>query len=336
MNEDLKIAFHEHLDRQITNKTFPVVWSALNFPSSPKASRTIRTRLLPVVIILILVGVMSSVFAGYSMLVRRDKTNLPFKDDPEIIGVWESVDFVQRPEDFIPTQRSLQRDLYLNKVYIGANGTVRCSVEDYALQPSSITWTKGHLLSKQDNTDSAYEIRDIGDSTYMFFEWKSGDYSFRGMDPWIYILKKIGDQDMTSEPLSRTKTDAVDQPFIDNPAMLGNWISVDFVHTPDDFIPNEKQSYAILYLSGLFLGDNGVTSWTLAHETDTGEIDHEQIDTSWIFWTKGLIVDKQSETASRCEIRTLDGTDYLFYEWKSGDYIYGGRKPSWYVFKRVQ
>ncbi len=29
-----------------------------------------------------------------------------------------------------------------------------------------------------------------------------------------------------------------------------------------------------------------------------------------------------------------EGTEYLFVQWKSGDYSYGGEQPFWYVFKR--
>ena len=38
--------------------------------------------------------------------------------------------------------------------------------------------------------------------------------------------------------------------------------------------------------------------------------------------------------AAGCEIRRLNGEEYLFYEWKSGDYQYGGRQPIYYVLKR--
>lgn len=32
---------------------------------------------------------------------------------------------------------------------------------------------------------------------------------------------------------------------------------------------------------------------------------------------------------------TIGGRDYLFMEWKSGDYLYGGAEPGYYVFARV-
>ena len=59
-----------------------------------------------------------------------------------------------------------------------------------ALVYSSSTWTKGTIINSQEKTASKYEIMDINGTTYMFFEWKSGDYVLRGMQPFYYVLKK--------------------------------------------------------------------------------------------------------------------------------------------------
>lgn len=34
-------------------------------------------------------------------------------------------------------------------------------------------------------------IKEIEGTTYMFFEWKNGDYVFRGVNPYYYVLKKV-------------------------------------------------------------------------------------------------------------------------------------------------
>ena len=51
-------------------------------------------------------------------------------------------------------------------------------------------------------------------------------------------------------------------------------------------------------------------------------------------WTKGFVLRKWNSTACAYEIQIIDGVEYLFIEWKSGDYIYGGMEPDYYVFKR--
>ena len=50
-------------------------------------------------------------------------------------------------------------------------------------------------------------------------------------------------------------------------------------------------------------------------------------------WTKGLILDDKAMTASEYRIQTINGIDYLFLEWKSGDYTYGGI-VNMYIFSR--
>ena len=50
-------------------------------------------------------------------------------------------------------------------------------------------------------------------------------------------------------------------------------------------------------------------------------------------WTKGLILNRNSKTACAYEIRQIDGQEYLFREWKPGDYAFCGR-VCWYVFTR--
>lgn len=48
---------------------------------------------------------------------------------------------------------------------------------------------------------------------------------------------------------------------------------------------------------------------------------------------KGMVLDDKVLTASEYEIRNVNGRGYLFLEWKSGDYTYGGR-VNVYVFAR--
>ena len=48
-------------------------------------------------------------------------------------------------------------------------------------------------------------------------------------------------------------------------------------------------------------------------------------------WTKGLIINHASKTAAKYEIKKMKGKQYLFMEWKSGDYVFRHQKPSYYV-----
>lgn len=111
----------------------------------------------------------------------RDDINLSFVNDPQVIGTWESVDFVRNISDFVPDKEQWTGKRKLKSLTFLEGGK---NPEDFR------RWTKGVLIHKGDRTASHYEIKQISGSTYMFLEWKSGDYIFRGMKPQYYVLKK--------------------------------------------------------------------------------------------------------------------------------------------------
>lgn len=49
---------------------------------------------------------------------------------------------------------------------------------------------------------------------------------------------------------------------------------------------------------------------------------------------KGICSEQAEKTASAYEIKTIDGKEYLFKEWKCGDYSFGGGRVYFYVFTR--
>ena len=51
-------------------------------------------------------------------------------------------------------------------------------------------------------------------------------------------------------------------------------------------------------------------------------------------WTRGYFLRKWTSSACAYIIRVIEGKEYLFVEWKSGDYIYGGMDTNYYVFER--
>jgi bla regulator protein BlaR1 len=226
-----------------------------------------------------------------------DDINLPFVDDPAVLGSWRSVDFVSKPEQFAPGQRASDINLYLKELVFLPGGK----------SPNGwLTWTKGVVMHRGDRTASRYEIRELGGKKYLFFEWKSGDYTIRHRAPEYYVLEKAAD----------LRADNIDLPFRDDPAVVGAWESVDFVESPDKFDPAARAWAGDLYLKELvFLpgGKGGKPWWT---------------------WTRGLVLHHGDHTASRYTIKEIKGARYLFFEWKSGDYIFRGAKPFYYVLKK--
>ena len=108
----------------------------------------------------------------------------PFSNDPEILGEWESVDFVEFVNDFQPERRRWDGDLFLKRIIFMAEGRTS--------QPW--TWSNGWIYDNDDNIKAEYKIREIAGHTYLFFPWLSGDVTIRGMKPSYYVLKKSVDK----------------------------------------------------------------------------------------------------------------------------------------------
>lgn len=111
-----------------------------------------------------------------------DKTDYPFVDDPQIVGQWKSIDFVDDMSRFSPDAPRWKGELFLKEmVFLPKGRTFR----------PWYTWTKGLIFHSGDHTASKYTMRENDGVTYMFFEWKSGDYTFRQRKPAYYVLKKV-------------------------------------------------------------------------------------------------------------------------------------------------
>ncbi len=253
-----------------------------------------------------------------------DKVDYPFVNDPKVIGGWKSVDFVRDIDEFDPTEKGWKGDLFLNNLIFKEGGKISGDI---------LTWTKGLVLS--DDTASKYIIREIAGSAYMFFEWKSGDYTIRYMKPFYYVLKKVSLETVEHEPMFGKKADIpptstidedgrivdkIDYPFINDSQVIGTWESVDFVGEMEQFKASEKQwegRGGELYLKGLIFKPNGKTF------------------KPWWTWTKGLVFHSGSKTASKYTLKDIEDSTYMFFEWKSGDYTIRHRKPAYYVLKKV-
>jgi hypothetical protein len=252
----------------------------------------------------------------------EDKIDYPFVNDPQVIGAWKSVDFVKKDNDFKPGRKNWKGELFLNHLVFEEGGDIAGGL---------YTWTKGLVLNEHSKTASIYEIKEIDGATYLFFQWKSGDYTIRHQTPNYYVLKKVSLESVKSEPMLGKKADIpststiyengrivdkIDYPFVNDPEALGAWQSVDFVENIEDFEPGTKSFKGDLFLKELFILENGRTNWAFT-------------------WTKGLILHAVDKTASKYLIKDIDGTKYMFFEWKSGDYVFRHMKPSYYVLKKA-
>jgi len=271
-------------------------------------SRSHKSRLLGGLVLAGCAGVLLfslRLFAGSPQPLAQpivDKIDVAFVVDPEVLGGWRTVDFVKDPATFKPDHPQLQPEQFFVKdFYFLPEGKTKIS--------SAVTWTKGLVLSHGDRTASRYEIQTIQGRTFLFMEWKSGDYTFFGKKPAYYVFEK----DDRVSPEQARRRDKTDFPFADEAALHGAWKTVDLVRTIQAF--NSKKTGRPQFFDGITFYADGTTSKSYT-------------------WTKGLILHRKDETASRYEIRQIDGKEYLFFEFKNGDYVFAGREPKWFVLER--
>ena len=235
----------------------------------------------------------------------KNNVNMPFVNDETVIGRWEIIASVEKKEDFISSQ-NYKNESPFEEIYFLPDG------EEYW----GFGWTKDYIkITFGSGLLCPYELEKIDGKTYMFVHT---DYREK-----IWVLKQTDNKKYTKYEIGRH--DNINLPFVNDENVLGKWTCVDLVKEIDKFKPNEKQYDNKLFITSLeFLPDGQVKE-----QFNNGN------PCNWK-WTKGttLIENGDGTTAPAYEIHAFDETDYLFLEWKTGDYIWGKMKPSYYVFKR--
>lgn len=233
----------------------------------------------------------------------KDNIDIPFVNDPQVLGSWKSIDLVSEIKDFSTKNMHFEGKLQLDELIF----------DEYGYMPGIYhrkTWTKGYVLDHKYQTASKYTIEKIGKDKYMFYEWKTGDYIYRGMKPRYYVLKKM----------ANLRKDNIDMPFKNEPSILGCWACIDYVTNPKEFDPEKDyEEYPCPKKDMLFLEGGKILS--------SGYLGR---------WTKGFVLHGGNKTASKYFIRKIKGKEYMFREHKSGDYSYRGKMPNYYVLKRAK
>jgi len=111
---------------------------------------------------------------------RTDNIDVPFADDPALVGTWTWADLVEKEEDFKPGQKAFQGRFMLPNLVVLPGGKTQ----------GPWSWTRGLLIHPGDRTAAAYRIREMEGRTYLMWEFKNGDYIFRGAKPhWIVMTR---------------------------------------------------------------------------------------------------------------------------------------------------
>lgn len=244
----------------------------------------------------------------------------PFTDDPEVCGKWEMVDIVPTREQFIYGKPKCGHLAWLHELYFIDGGKGYWAVDG---------WTKGTMFTGGPKPDTQYAnhytIENIDGHKLLFLEMTDcGDSGIGFSAPEVWVYENTDDRHYASQEEFR-RCDNIDYPFVNDENVLGKWKVRDFVIHKEDFDP-DKQNWKRedLFVLGAEFRENGVHISTTQNGTNSVTC----------VWTKGLVLNRREKTASAYEIKTIGGTEYLFREWKPGDYSFGGGRVYFYVFTR--
>lgn len=263
-----------------------------------------------------------------SQLFQKDNVDYAFENDPQVIGEWESVDFVENMDDFKVGSRVYAEDFYLKKLAFLSDGgmlIVSSGANDNYL-PSGFTYTKGHILHAADKTDSAYEIRTIGSDHYLFMQWKTGDYTYRFAKPSYYVLKQISTEEVIAKTPQSVRNDDVNLIFESDPLALGKWKTVDFVDSPELFNPEAISNQVGNFLKEVEMLPSGLVATRCAGEGT--------LATGLFKWTNGKVISPTEQCVESYIIKEINGKTYLFFPWINGDVVFRGDPACFYVLEK--
>ena len=134
---------------------------------------------------------------------------------------------------------------------------------------------------------------------------------------------------------SQVHRDRTDFPYVPDPELIGKWETIAFVPSPEHFSPEQPLELSALnHITAIAFYERGMCEQFIRHK--------ENIRTRLLEYTasdvgrfRGYIINHQEESAEGYLLHEIDGAKYLFVQHKSGDYFFGGKEPSYYVFKKA-
>ena len=246
--------------------------------------------------------------------------DIKFEDDPEAVGKWEIIGEYLTKESFLSKSEPKENNYgqRFKEIYFLPNG------QRYWIYG----WTKGFIILVNGdyaamNPYEIYKSEETSGEKYMFVNWKSYDFIKHGGKETVLVLKQSNNKKYTIDEIS--KKDNIDKPFVDDKKILGKWKAIAHIDNKAAIF-NSDYPESNLFFKNMEFKENGIF---MRNGNDTS---------LYASWTKGYLLTNAGngieKTAEKYKFKTIDGNEYLFIEWKSGDYIWGGWEPTYYVFVR--
>ena len=120
----------------------------------------------------------------------KDNINLSFESDEKAIGFYKSVDYIRNIDSFNVDNKSYDGELYLDRLSLSPDGNVTINYKDGIVKNTN--YSKDYIVNiVLQDTLCKYILKDINNKTYMFVEWKSGDYVYGKHVLGYYVLEKL-------------------------------------------------------------------------------------------------------------------------------------------------
>ena len=252
-----------------------------------------------------------------------------FEDDPDLIGRWRLVGQVrtQTPETWgIPKPPA---DTALEEIVCLPGGGMWWT----------ILWSRGVIYHAYTDLNTVvpneYQLHHVGNKRYMTLRWIGYDCLVSGGDSILLLYKQESNRAYTPRE-AQTRRDRTDFPYAPDPELLGTWETVAHVAHPQEFSPLKPLSPSeIAHITAISFYERGIChrQVRIQGETKTQLLEYTAPN---IGDFRGYVISQQEESAEGYLLREIDGIQYLFIQHKSGDYFFGGKEPTYYVFKKRQ
>lgn len=240
---------------------------------------------------------------------RHSFLNIPFEDDPSVIGQWILCGALPQNSSFAGEEALHPCDSLLKRLYFLPGGG----------HVWSYFWSRGILY----RLCGAKDTQCIA-SPYHTFEYDGKHYlSLAHPEEKHRHIYRQKDNIIYTENQAYIYKDEVDLPFVPDKRLLGAWDTVDVLSHPNDFSVLPKKNTDSFFIREITFYERGMCRRLL-------KSGHPQ----FCSYTKGLILDRERSFAEHYELYTVKDEEYLIVEHKSGDYAYLGKIFCYYTFKK--
>lgn len=262
------------------------------------------------------VTVIESLF-GENTRSNAQPSDVPFEDDPSVVGRWRLCGFIDDESNISDPRPIKTPPEAIANIVLMAGGALAWNW----------FWTKGILYRVSAAYSFAipnpYKLTVREGKRYMLL-WYSSNTCIEKREPPIVLLYEQSDTRAYSENEIK-RTDYIDIPSVADNDVIGEWQVRDFVPNGVEFSPNSQCTPLECCVTLAF---RFAPRFICVKTTKVKDREYNHM----LKYTKGFVINENKKTAEAYEIKEIDGKKYLFVEHKSGDYLYGGAKPSRYVF----